>query len=395
MSFQQCPRCRSQSFEKLFTYGHCVNCLYFVDYLEDPHETWVSELDEKETSTPCGKKSTEEKSSTDSHRLRATGLLIITLGSFVGAGCADRTQKLTPLTPKTGQILEIDSVRELTKPWPKGINKLILRNGARLLTNGSNQVIEVDELESEDGVIESFPEGRRAPSSSDGQGGGRIEIRAKTGKGTLFVFGRGENGGDGIQGRAGNTGLIGKAGQRALGTHRPGFELCHCGRVVAALKQQVEEGNTSEQVQAMRKYIELKSQHRCIYEGTNGAAGGRGEDGQPGVSGGAGGSSSQIFIQVSDANDFRVKAYPIAGLGGSGSAGGTGGEGGPGGDPGDHKFDDFRVCPDLAAGPPGIPGNPGLPGLPGPPGTVLPMCIRLGSTNFGDCDQINENKEEK
>ncbi|MCY4644991.1 MAG: hypothetical protein OXB88_10265, partial [Bacteriovoracales bacterium] len=33
--FKKCPRCNEHSFEKLKTYGHCVNCLFIKDFKEE------------------------------------------------------------------------------------------------------------------------------------------------------------------------------------------------------------------------------------------------------------------------------------------------------------------------------------------------------------------------
>lgn len=31
----ECPRCGSRSLERMSSYSHCANCLYFEDYYED------------------------------------------------------------------------------------------------------------------------------------------------------------------------------------------------------------------------------------------------------------------------------------------------------------------------------------------------------------------------
>lgn len=38
MSFHLCSRCQSPSLEKLSTYSHCPNCLFFDDYLADEED---------------------------------------------------------------------------------------------------------------------------------------------------------------------------------------------------------------------------------------------------------------------------------------------------------------------------------------------------------------------
>jgi hypothetical protein len=43
-SYQNCPRCGERSFEKLSSYSHCPNCLYFEDKWQNPETPYVKAL---------------------------------------------------------------------------------------------------------------------------------------------------------------------------------------------------------------------------------------------------------------------------------------------------------------------------------------------------------------
>lgn len=48
--FCECSRCGERSFERLATYGHCINCFYSEDYqfYLDPKDICAVEEDERE-----------------------------------------------------------------------------------------------------------------------------------------------------------------------------------------------------------------------------------------------------------------------------------------------------------------------------------------------------------
>ena len=58
--FCKCPRCGSSAFERLKTYSHCVECLYFQDYWKSSEsnlseaEKTLAELNLKLNSKPAG-----------------------------------------------------------------------------------------------------------------------------------------------------------------------------------------------------------------------------------------------------------------------------------------------------------------------------------------------------
>jgi hypothetical protein len=100
-----------------------------------------------------------------------------------------------------------------------GFNRLFFYRGSRLSTAGLDLSIDVNEIISDAGVIETFPEKQAALVGALGRSGGNISIKAKTGKGLLYVFGRGENGGAGAEGKVGAPGKSGRQGRGGLTTH--------------------------------------------------------------------------------------------------------------------------------------------------------------------------------
>lgn len=56
--FHSCPRCGGRSLERLSSYAHCSDCLYFEDYWKDPESDYaealkaVEEIDAAKKSKP-------------------------------------------------------------------------------------------------------------------------------------------------------------------------------------------------------------------------------------------------------------------------------------------------------------------------------------------------------
>jgi hypothetical protein len=268
------------------------------------------------------------------------------------------------------------------------VNRLILSRDGRIVTNGSDLRIEANEIISDEGVIEPFAEDTFAVPGTAGKNGGHIYITAKTGRGTLYIYGRGQNGGHGVDGFPGGIGKAGKEGRIAMGTHEKADVVCNCGHTAWKLKKDLASDNLFLQMIAFQQFLAHKMMHRCISEPGDGAPGEQGGAGASGGDGGRGGDSARIYVAVDDASTLQIKAYPIPGKGGTGGSGGRGGDGGRGGAPGNHNLDHFGNCRDAAYGPKGAPGDRGQPGQPAAAGNALPMCIKLGSTGFGDCDEF-------
>lgn len=262
-------------------------------------------------------------------------------------------------------------------PDLKGVNRVFFSPASRIITYGQTFEVNVNEIVSENGTIETFPEGRRADTENAGRAGGLVQIRAKTGRGVLHIVARGENGGAGAPGGAGAAGPKGTRGNegqcdqrwtRALGS--PVFNLipvAYAGR---------DPGD-------IRDPIRRRLESYCKTQTGDGAPGGQGFQGSAGNAGRGGGDSAKVYVQIDDPARIQIKPYVFVGMGGSGGSGGQGGPGGPGGDPGDRRCNECRAA---NSGPPGGQGPAGLQGPGGPNGQAQPICLRLNSASFGDCD---------
>lgn len=242
-----------------------------------------------------------------------------------------------------------------------GFNRLFFGPEGRLITYGRATVISVNEIISENGAIETFPETQRAGFEKPGRDGGRITIRAKTGRGVLRILARGEKGGTGIQGAPGKTGFTGRDGYH--------------GECVEVPRIHPERGSI------LGYTIECRSQTG------DGVRGGGGYDGNPGNPGMPGGASARIYVQIDDPSRIQIKPYAITGQGGPGGPGGPGGIGGPGGAAGIRNCNECRAAFPGSQGPQ---GKPGPLGPLGPSGNYEAICLRLGTAVFGDCDKFKD-----
>ncbi len=308
---------------------------------------------------------------------------------FSTQGCAEKPEDKVAAKTENLQDLVIQEATKLPSSQYLAVNRLVFARGGRMITQGTDLRIEANEVLSDDGVIEPFGTDSIGMPGTPGRSGGNITIRAKSGRGTLFIYGRGQNGGPGINGLPGVTGKPGQPGKYALSTHEKVDVVCNCGNLARNLKQQIKNGNIFEVIFAQQQFLMQRMMHRCISETGDGLPGQQGTIGSNGGNGGAGGDSASVYVELENASGLQIKAYPIPGQGGAGGAGGQGGDGGRGGAPGDHNLDYFGNCRDAAQGPNGSRGDKGQPGLQGGSGNALPMCIKLGSTAFGDCDKFN------
>jgi hypothetical protein len=265
-----------------------------------------------------------------------------------------------------------------------GIGRLFLSSTARLVTEGKDAVIAVDEIISENGAIESFSEGAQAPNGQNGRNGGPITIKVKRGRGNLIVHARGEAGGAGVPGANGVNGRKGQAGGYALSTHHSVNVVCGCEHRARELRQAIKQGNFF----AMLQFKGEQNRHRCITQPTDGHQGEAGTAGAPGSHGGRGGNSARVYVELEDPSQLQVNVFSIPGKGGVGGPGGVGGKGGPGGDPGSTALDFYSNCREPRPGAAGANGVNGKPGLNGVSGTDEPICLRLGSSKSPDCNKF-------
>jgi TIR domain-containing protein len=235
---------------------------------------------------------------------------------------------------------------DLERRFP--IDRLVVRQGAELLTEGEDLRVDVVELIGEGGVIRTFPAESVARAGNPGRAGGSISLRAVRGSGNLTVYGDGERGGKGNTGRAGARGGKGHNGRDSQSRGSVHFESVPC--VVAA---------------------------------TDGGSGGKGKVGDQGGSGFAGGDSASVEVLILERSPLQVRVLARPGEGGEGGDGGAGGPGGPGGDGGDAS----GGCKAGNDGLPGPPGPAGLLGSKGERGRRLSCCVRVGDTTEPDCPE--------
>lgn len=118
---------------------------------------------------------------------------------FSTQGCAEKPQENSQgKAPDKTEALKDLVIQEPTK-FPSSqylvVNRLIFARDGRLITQGADLRIEANEILSDEGVIEPFGADVAALPGMPGRSGGNITIKAKSGRGTLYVYGRGQNGG--------------------------------------------------------------------------------------------------------------------------------------------------------------------------------------------------------
>lgn len=252
-----------------------------------------------------------------------------------------------------GNELEIQGRQKLADlDWTRRpIHRLILRQGAELVTEGRDLNVQLIELISEDATILTFPEDSVAPPGQPGRPGGSISIHAIRGSGKLTILGRGERGGKGGDGGQGPPGDRGQPGRPSVSSFK----------IVRPFPVEIE--------------------HICVASAGGGQRGGTGRTGLQGSKGLPGGDSAKIEVFISELPAPLLEARSIPGKGGEGGAGGPGGEGGEGGEGGAPS----TACP---LGPPGLPGDRGPQGPQGEEGETgkrLSCCVKIHSTPLDDC----------
>lgn len=222
------------------------------------------------------------------------------------------------------------------------LKRIELRNGAKIITNGSQLEIDALQIVSERGQILSFttPDMQTAPAVTGitgraGNSAGRVLLDGGlVGNGVLTVNLFGQNGQPGGVGRPGPAGAPGAPGDHAA-DHL--FDCAH-----------------------------------------GGGAGGRGEpgrDGEQGARGGRGGNGGTLVLKGRLAVQVdQVGFTALEGTGGDGGPGGPGGAGGPGGSGGGGS----TYCSGGPAGPAGPSGNYGQRGPNGDPGTRGQLIATVG-----------------
>jgi len=257
---------------------------------------------------------------------------------------------------------------------PEKVSRLIIRNGARIFTHGSNITLAADEIISEEGVIDTTPTPFVAQSGVAGLSGGTLKILADKGSGTLHIISAGQSGGSGSGGTTGTSGGKGPRGNDAKDDYTK-----ECMRPARSSWMSLLDRDPGGPGPCFKNWY-------CSRGTGSGGRGATGNQGGAGESGLPGGSTADVLVAVQNPAAFQVTYELRPGSGGIGGRGGAGGRGGPGGDPGTPT----RYCKAASHGANGAQGPAGNNGPMGSSGTARAVCLRLGSAQIGDCNPFTD-----
>lgn len=202
------------------------------------------------------------------------------------------------------------------------IRHLELNRNAKLFIGAFKGKMQIDQLHSENGSIQTFPLGLRA-AEEDGRDVGAFSLEIKEGQGNLNLILIAEAGAHGVPGAAPNatlTGRVGLPGDRAEFTQRPG-DACA--------------GQTASGLLCLTSAV-----YDCSKPPGGGHKGDKGHQGFSATPGKNGGSVEKTNLKNIPAN-LKIEITRYAGAKGQGAEGGVGGAGGPGGPGGDGAQKDF------------------------------------------------------
>jgi hypothetical protein len=273
------------------------------------------------------------------------------------------------LSDKLGSDLVI-SERVVLKSYPEKIRRLTILDGAVLATNGHPLSLDVEEIVSFNGRIDTTPNEPVPSAGGQGASGALFQLSAKRGRGYLHVMAGGQNGGIGAKGPTGETGGKGARGHAGKNDYQTDCLLS----ALSVLNREFPG-------RCFKNWY-------CSRQTGDGAQGGRGGTGKPGLQGGDGGNSSPVLIELEDPSGIIISTEVQVGKGGFGGPGGDGGLGGSGGAPGSR--DSRKLCRSANRGPRGPRGNQGPLGPSGDDGKEQPICLRLGAAQIGDCRDFKE-----
>lgn len=274
----------------------------------------------------------------------------------------DAASKIEKVFPKQIKIPRDFVVRDgqstFTEDTRLNVNRIFILKDKSLQTNGYNIELVANELRSENGIIETFPEDNKAATDNDGKSGGKLTIKVQSATGDLKILMRGQNGGDGSKGEA----YPNRAADGAAAGS--GNRMCEC---------------------IGKNCLILEATHcYCESKGSNGGNGTDGSQGHNGNRAGHGGNAGELNIAVQDGREFDLQTYAFKGLAGNPGEGGEGQDGGIGGQR--PKTIEAEKCGGDPGGN-GSKGSSGNRGASGNDGNLGLMCIYIASENKNDCYQ--------
>lgn len=294
---------------------------------------------------------------TFSHEVNHNQTLTYTFDVLSANNLIERTFSKLVKVPR--DFVVRDGQNQFTENTKLNIQRLFL-SSTPLTTNGYDVEIVTNELISDKGIIQTFPEGAKAFASTDGASGGNIVIKAKSAAGQMKAYMRGQNGGDGLKGEAYSS--------RAADGAPPGAGTVECSCIRCPLNtfmKLIEQADT----QPMACF--------CDSTGSDGGNGAGGAKGRQGGRAGNGGDTGTLKVEISDGSAFLIQTESKIGFAGNP---GEGGDGQPGG----VALGSKTRCSGRVGsnGPTGPKGDVGFSGNDGKTGGV---CIYIASEGKNDC----------
>ena len=296
-------------------------------------------------------------------------------------GCAQKPDDapiLPTWTVKGTRDLKISNVvyaKDLTD-----VRTLTLKLGAKILVEDAPLILDLEELISDDGTIQSFAS-ETAQRGMSGQSGRQIRIRAKRARGNLNIMASGQHGGEGQDGTNGRDGAQGPQGVPGIYDVKPDDQL--------PIPKSAQERVDLKAYYLGKKHGDVNARWDlwffCSQQTGDGGQGVPGEYGHDGQKGGDGGNSSPVFLQIEEGERFQAHVTAELGRGALGGRGGSGGTGGPSGPPGVR--DNGDRCREASLGTKGADGLAGRPGELGKSGKKNSVCVQINNQVSGECSK--------
>lgn len=227
--------------------------------------------------------------------------------------------EIIPLLDLTlNQDYNLDEIYTITDKIKKiQFRQLSLNRNAKIFIGSFKGKLQIAQLNSQNGFIQTFPFGQRA-SEKNGRNVGGFELDIQAAVGNLNLALIAESGAHGLPGAPPNErlmGAVGIVGEPAQFVQRPGDS---CAGMAMCIPHLI---------------------YDCSKAPGAGKQGGAGLRGYPGADGGNGGSVEKVNLKFP--SSFQIEIQRTAGEKGQGAEGGAGGAGGPGGLGGDGAKKDF------------------------------------------------------
>lgn len=269
-------------------------------------------------------------------------ILLIIWFSLV-SGCAKKKDSLVEKPREQSFLITEYSFKEsteLSEDFILSAKTVLFPDNAKVITNGHVFKLESEELLAKNLNISTFQVGSKAQTHVTGRSGGLVEIHSKYASGSMEVFMRGENGGDGVDGAV----IIDRASNGVIDT-----------------------------------VTNMQPEILCINYIKDSFHGWAGKAGNDGTNSSRGGDTGVFIVEIENQTGFTVSVTQepgLSGRAGRGSDGQLGGFGVP-----------YKIPVDCPQGKRGSDGRNGVRGRDGNrpvDGNIESKCISLGKGK-GNC----------